>query len=1311
MSDDKNPVPMFNYSDIIPKFNGTDKTYSSAKWSQDVEDNAEIFGWSAQQKLVLARRSLVGTAELWLKSEKAFKTYEELKVALVKEFPDSVNSKEMHEFMAARRKKNTETYYEYMLTMKELGKRAKFPDYVAIQYIIDGIQDFESNKAILYGASTYSALKEKISIYETMKNKCKKRHEDTTKQEPKAKSYPEKQTEKSNRRCYKCGDIDHVANACKKGVKCFRCNSYGHIGPDCKAPNISKNLEGKHQDGGGHCSRNSMCTMILPEDGVGFPEEKHGGDERGRHERMSELVSMSNTCQSGQCQKCQSEIVLNVNKNFSCNKSVKNIKINGLNVDSLIDSGSDLNLISSKLFFELNVTSHEKVRVILSGLGSASVCSLGKFSVNIEIDGYCFDVCFYIVPQEVMPYKIILGQPFLVNVTAVIDKGSVTVMPICSDVLLQCMLAAGVPEPVCYVSDQQIRDVAQTLVDNYQPKRIKEAPIEMKIILKDDIPVAQRPRRLSLAEQKEVEEQVSEWLRAGIVRPSFSEYASPLVLVKKKDGSTRVCVDYRLINNKMVKDEFPLPVIEDHIDKLSGAKVFSKLDLKDAFFHLKIEESSVKYTSFVTHHGQFEFLRAPFGLSICPKYFTRFITIIFRDLIAKGNILIFIDDAIIPANDYKEAIERLQETLEVASDYGLEINWKKSEVLTTKVEYLGHVVQDGEIKPSTEKTEAVVKFPEPKTVKQLKSFMGLASYFRKYIPYFAKIASPLTNLLKKDHNFTFEDEHRYAFNILKEKLGSSPVLKIFNSKRPTELHTDASCVAYAAVLMQRCEDSNLHPVHYMSRKTSDAERKYSSYELEALAIIEGVKKFRHYLYGIPFKIITDCQAFQMTLQKKDLSTRVARWALLLQEFDFQIEHRSGTRMRHVDALSRNPYIGVTNNSLHDQIKKAQEQDEGLKAVKEVLSEKPYLDYYLEGDLLYKGLERKLVVPKNMEMEVIKRVHSNGHFAKKKMTELINKDYYIKDLSKKLEDFIVTCIPCILGSRKEGKQEGFLHLLEKEDTPLHTIHIDHIGPMTETKKMYNHLLTMVDAFTKFVWIFPTKSTTSKETIEKLRIHQQQFGNPTRIISDRGTAYTSREFQEYCEEEGIKHAKITTGVPRGNGQVERIHRTIISVLTKLCIENPTQWYKHVSHVQRALNSTWQRSINCTPFELLIGTKMKIKEDIEIYDLLMQEGRDIFVQDREDSRRKAKEHILQIQEENIRTFNRKRKESTKYKEGNLVAIKRTQFGVGMKLKPKYLGPYVITKVKGNDRYDVQKADPTAEGPGMTSTVADFMKIWPND
>ncbi|GFX49007.1 hypothetical protein TNCV_2797981 [Trichonephila clavipes] len=475
----------------------------------------------------------------------------------------------------------------------------------------------------------------------------------------------------------------------------------------------------------------------------------------------------------------------------------------------------------------------------------------------------------------------------------------------------------------------------------------------------------------------------------------------------------------------------------------------------------------------------------------------------------------------------------------------------------------------------------------------------LTGYFHKFIPAYSVIAKPLSDLLRKDTPFNFDVKQKASFDELKRLLCQKPVLGIYRQNCETEIHTDASIDGLAAVLLQRFPDDNsLHPIYYMSRKTSETERKYTSYELEVLAIIEALKKFKVYILGMPFKIITDCDAFTKTMSKKDLNTRIARWALNLQDYDYTILHRSGSQMAHVDALSR---------------------------------------------------------------------------------------------------------------IQSGKQEGFLHPLVKDDIPLNTYHIDHLGPLATSSKNYKFILAVIDSFTKFVWLYPTKTTSTSEVIKKLDIQKTTFGNPRFLITDRGTTFTSDEFHTYCSEQKITLHHITTGLPRANGQVERINRTIIPVLSKMSEDDPTKWFKHVPSLQEVLNSTFQRSINTTPFELLFGTQINNKTDLRIQQLIDEQLQLEFNENRELLRKAAKTQILKVQNENKKSYNLRRKSPYLYSVKDLVAIKKTQQGPGQKLCNKFIGPYKITQVKPNDTYNVEKCG-NFDGPTKTSTCAEYLKPWPN-
>ncbi|GFT13015.1 retrovirus-related Pol polyprotein from transposon 17.6 [Trichonephila clavipes] len=326
------------------------------------------------------------------------------------------------------------------------------------------------------------------------------------------------------------------------------------------------------------------------------------------------------------------------------------------------------------------------------------------------------------------------------------------------------------------------------------------------------------------------------------------------------------------------------------------------------FFHVDVNEDCKHLTSFVVPDGQFEFNKVPFGLSTSPSVFQRYVYSIFRELMRKGIVIIYMDDLVIPAKDEKEGLEKLREVLEVASN--------RQEVSGT----------------NNSQTSA--------------ELLGLTGYFRKFIPAYSQIAKPLSDLTRKDNPFMFEQPQMEAFEKLKKLLTESPVLSIFQQGRTTELHTDASQQGYGAVLLQEAEDGKLHPVQYMSQKTTPAEEKYSSYELEVLAVVNALKKFRTYLLGNHFKIITDCSAFQKTMDKKDLVTRVARWTLLLEEYDYEIVHRSGQKMQHVDALSRYPVTIITSDTLTARLQRAQQEDENIQNLKSLIGTNNATDFFL-----------------------------------------------------------------------------------------------------------------------------------------------------------------------------------------------------------------------------------------------------------------------------------------------------------------------------------------------------------------------------
>ncbi|GFX25296.1 retrovirus-related Pol polyprotein from transposon 17.6 [Trichonephila clavipes] len=530
----------------------------------------------------------------------------------------------------------------------------------------------------------------------------------------------------------------------------------------------------------------------------------------------------------------------------------------------------------------MDPTKLSKNKMLLTGIGAAQVTTIGSFEHEFKIDDENYSSTCHVVLTDKLKFEAVIGSDLLEQASISFTKEGVKFNKYENHAQLMQISAENLQEELDlrHVENRQIKKELEKLIQDYKPEKTASTDVTMRIILKDEEPVCQHPRRLAFTERQEVNKQIEEWLNEGIIRPSSAEYACPIVMVKKKDGSSRMCIDYRKLNQKHVKDKFSLPIIEDVLDTLQEAKVYSTLDLLNGFFHVDVDEDCRKYTSFIVPDGQFEFNKVPFGLSTSPGVFQRYVSSIFRDLTRKGIVISYLDDLVIPAKNEQEGLEKLKIIFEVAKKYGLEIKFKKCQFLKKKFEFLGHIVESGTIKPSPTKTLAVRKFPEPTTIKQVQSFLGLTGYFRKCIKDYSKIAKPLSDLTRKENLFVFGIQQKEAFEKLKKILSE-----------------DQYCT------FTKAEDGKLHPVYYMSKKTNTAEEKYDSYELEVLAIINALKKFRVYLLGQHFKIVTDCSAFQKTMQKKELITRIARWALQLEKFDYEKEHRAGSRMKHVDALS------------------------------------------------------------------------------------------------------------------------------------------------------------------------------------------------------------------------------------------------------------------------------------------------------------------------------------------------------------------------------------------------------------------------
>jgi hypothetical protein len=845
----------------------------------------------------------------------------------------------------------------------------------------------------------------------------------------------------------------------------------------------------------------------------------------------------------------------------------------------------------------------------------------------------------------------------------------------------------------------------------------------MTITLKDDTPFTYQPYRMAQSEQKIVQELVDDLLKADIIQPSESEFSSPVLLVQKKNLEQRLCIDYRRLNGQTVKDCHPLPRIDDQIDKLAKGIFFSSLDLKSGYYQILLDENSRKYTAFVTSAGQYEFKRMPFGLTNAPRVFQRFMNRILGPI--RGIASIYLDDVLLHARTLEEALQGLRLFFELLREENLTLNLKKCSFLMRKVNFLGFEISAGTVRPGAEKTAAVEQFPVPASVHNVRQFIGLTGYFRHFVPNYATRAQPITALLRKDCKWHWTASQAAAFGDLKKQLCERPILRIFCPDLETEVHTDASALGLGGILLQRRENEKFHPVAYFSRQTHGAEPKYHSYELETLAVVETLKKFRPYLIGIKFVVITDCNSLKMAAKKKQLIPRIARWWLQLQEFTFDIEYRPGQKMQHVDALSRNP-IQINKITTDDWVLASQLSDAQLRRINEVLS-KPQSTRSAEERILVKNYTLKegriyrdtvrgpvWVVPPGMRHEVIRISHlQTGHCSVEKTMNKLQEAYWFPRMRKCVEKFIRNCIPCLYNRRKGGKPEGLLHPIPKGSVPLQTLHLDHVGPFVRSRKGNMHLLVAVDGFSKFTFLHAVKSTKTKLVIGYLRDIFATYGTPKIIITDQGTAFTSHEFEQFCNQNTIKHVSVAVATPRANGQVERLNRSILNAL-QTTVEDERRWDESIREVQFCINNTVNSSTKQTPSHLLLGYTPRGGEDMPLRDEIVITSSAL--DDIAATRLKAANVNQQAQGVQKKYYDERHQEATKYNVGDLVLIEKqavaSKPGDSRKLIPPFQGPMVVKEVLPNDRYRVVDMSGHRRTKRKTQydkvIAADKMKLW---
>lgn len=868
-------------------------------------------------------------------------------------------------------------------------------------------------------------------------------------------------------------------------------------------------------------------------------------------------------------------------------------------VEALIDTGSTHSYIAGSVVDKLKF---EKVRcpplsVNLATNGATAAVD-HKVEIKFALGPLQASYKFYVLPAAAA--DVILGTDFQrdFKVVADLEAGIVHVkgvgeVPLVRKAAEKLALAISLPETLTKAQKARLQGI---LLPLYFASPERPFGRVHKYIHTIDTgqarPIYQPLRRTSPAERAIVQEEVQKMLAAGAIRPSASPWASPLTLVPKKDGTTRVCVDYRRLNEFTVKDRHPLPRVDDMLEAMRGACYFTSLDAASGYWQIPIADRDVSKTAFVCTEGQFEWLVMPFGLCNAPATYQRMMQDILSGFLFQFCVC-YLDDILIYSKTFEDHIKHLQAVLRRLEEAGLLLKPSKCDFARREISFLGHILSESGIKTDPAKIEKVKSFPTPTTPTEVRAFLGLANYYRKFIAGFATIAGPLYELTGKG-DFNWTEEAQNAFDRLREKLGAEVTLSYPDFSKPFILDCDASETGMGAIVAQ-CTTAGERPIAMESRKFTTAERKWHIREKEALAIKFGLEKFRHYLLGSDFVVRTDHSSLEWLFKAK--TGRLQRWALVLQEYlPFKIQHRAGTAHANVDAFTRifaesecaeeHMVFALLPSKMdlpsQEELRKAQAKDPGLGAI-----QKQSHASSRNGILGITEYGRwRPYLPKELLERVLRTLHQHplgSHFGAQRTRHLLAQVYVCNCTVADVQAILKKCQLC--AQRRPAQPHGALRSRVPEH-PWHTVAMDFCGPYPISDGC-QYVLVFVDQFTKWVELVPTTDQTAITVIQAFYTNVIcRHGCPRRLLSDNGPSFRSHLLEALCKNFGIKKIFATAYYPQGDGYAERFMRTLNNSLSALTRHTAEDWTHFVPGVAFGYNITRHAATNISPFELLRG-----------------------------------------------------------------------------------------------------------------------------
>jgi transposase InsO family protein len=836
----------------------------------------------------------------------------------------------------------------------------------------------------------------------------------------------------------------------------------------------------------------------------------------------------------------------------------------------------------------------------------------------------------------------------------------------------------------------EFQDVLSGLPPGLPPRRAVDHTITLEPGSK--VP-SSRIYRVSHDENEEMRRQLADLTERGFIRPSCSPYGAPVLFVKKRDGSLRMCIDYRALNKISVRNRYPLPRIDDLLDRLHGATVFSKLDLQSGYHQVRIAEEDIPKTAFSSRFGHYEFLVMPFGLCNAPATFQRMMNDVFRPFLDRF-VLVYIDDILIYSRTPQEHMDHLRQVLSLLRQHQLYCKRSKCEFGRRQLEFLGFVIAGGAISIDPKKLQAIRDWPTPQNATDVRSFLGLASYSRRAIKDFARIALPLTALTQKGVPWRWEAAHEQAFQQLKDACTSAPVVHTPDPELPLVVTTDASDYAIGAVLEQQ-QGNRRCIIAYESKKLTPAEINYPAHEKEMLAVLHALKLWRHYLQGhVAFEVVTDNRAVSSFLTQPQLSRRQARWLQLLAEYNFVFRHLPGAANLVADALSRRPDLRLTAISevvmpdVLGRIRDAAQRDVTCRTVLQNPERHPA--YVCDDGVVYvRPTEAqpnlRVYVPDNhaVRQSLLQAAHDapiGGHLGRDKTIERLQRSYFWPGMASSVAAFVRSCLPCQRNKRSNRPPLGLLQPLPVPDRPWDSVSLDFTN-MPKSSRGHDCAVVFVDRLTKMVKVVATTTTVSAPEVAQLYVDhvlRHGYGVPLSLVSDRDARFTSHFWRALNRILGTKLAMSSAYHPQTDGQTERANRTIKEMLRAYVNAQQDNWDQHLSLVELAYNDSVNASTGFTPFYLNNGRHPRTPLSLEQPgEPGRSETADAFVARMRQVISTVKEHLRRAQERQAEAADRHRRPHD-FKVGDLVWLSTATLHLGgTKLSPRFIGPLPITAV----------------------------------